>query len=107
MPRALIGAALARLNARVQRESLPECCRAAAESHDCCASRGAGLRLPVVSALACKGVAGWLVPFAAAPAVPIGEFAWSAGVATAAWRPAGTELPPAIELAPDPPPPRV
>lgn len=71
VPCALVPAAFARLQARAQQASLPPCCRTAHADAPCCAQAAHPLKLPVVSALGCKGATGWLVPHHAAVASPL------------------------------------
>lgn len=66
LPRAVALLAFARFQQRDREASLPACCRAS-DQHACCAP---ARRLPSMSSLACKGVAGWLVPCTMPPVAP-------------------------------------
>lgn len=106
VPRALIPAAFARLQARAREATLPACCRARDAQDSCCAQSARPLKLPVVSALACKGASGWLVPHHAPPASPL-----PTAIRLASHGPVGfIDLPAcrlaSASLAPAPPPPK-
>ena len=112
LPRAVASMAFTRLQQRAREASLPACCRSgdgADSGARCCATPAprVKLRLPAMSSLACKGVAGWLVPCAAPPVAPIALSCVCPEFVADRFAPAGALAPPVgPSFDPPHPPPR-
>lgn len=108
IPREIALLAYRHLEAKARESNLPACCRHGDPARGaCCDHAPSRAGWPVASALACKGVAGWLVPALPAPAAPMSSIALPAPLRRIAFVvPACARAPEALALERAPPPPR-
>jgi hypothetical protein len=108
IPREIALVAYRHLESKAREANLPACCRhEGAQPHACCAHDAPRAPGPVVSALACKGIAGWLVPVLPAPATRMHEPVIPVATPLVAFLiPSGDRAPDALALERTPPPPR-